>query len=146
MAAPEGFATLTPVLIVNSAADTIETCKNGFGAEVCGIVKNPKTGKILHACLKIGESTLFVADAAMENGMHPTGRQEFYLYVDDVERAYEKVCGLGLEGVEGPTDMFWGDRVAEVIDSAGNTWKLAQKVRDVTPEEIEANVLKMIGG
>ena len=146
MAAPKGFATLTPVLIVNSAADTIETCKNGFGAEVCGIVKNPKTGKILHSCLKIGESTLFVSDVAPEIGMHPPGRQEFYIYVDDVEQAFQKTCGLGLEGVQEPTEMFWGDRVAEVTDSAGNTWKLAQKIKDVTPEEIEANVLKMVGG
>jgi len=145
MAAPKGFATLTPVLIVNSAADTIETCKNGFGAEVCGIVKNPKTGKILHACLKIGESTLFVCDAAPENGVQPTGRQEFYLYVDDVQKALEKARGLGLEAVQEPEDMFWGDRVAEVVDSAGNTWKLAQKIKDVTQEEIEANVRAMIG-
>lgn len=143
MAAQIGFSTLTPALIVNSAADTIEACKNTFGAEVCGIVKNPKTGKILHSCLRIGNSTLFISDAAPEIGMHPTGRQEFYLYVKDVDQAYQKACDLGLEGLQEPAEMFWGDRVAEVIDSTGNTWKLAKKSKDVTPEEIEANVQKM---
>ncbi len=39
--------------------------------------------------------------------------------------------------------MFWGDRVGAVRDVDGNLWKLAQKVRDVSPEEMEEAMKNM---
>ena len=36
-----------------------------------------------------------------------------------------------------PADMFWGDRVGTLQDEHGNTWKLAHRVREVTPEEMQ---------
>ena len=40
--------------------------------------------------------------------------------------------------------MFWGDRIANVKDIDGNTWKLTQAVRDVSPEEIEEAMKAMV--
>jgi hypothetical protein len=40
--------------------------------------------------------------------------------------------------------MFWGDRVSKLTDENGNTWSLAQKVRDVSPEEIDSAVKQMM--
>jgi PhnB protein len=34
------------------------------------------------------------------------------------------------------TDMFWGDRVGEVVDTSGHRWELATHKEDLTPEEI----------
>ncbi len=34
-------------------------------------------------------------------------------------------------------DMFWGDRMGTVVDAWGNEWSLAQRTRDMTPEEMK---------
>jgi PhnB protein len=144
MSAPEGFATVTPVLIVNNAAGVIDSYKDGLDAEIMGILNCPKTGKVLHACIKIGSSTLFISDIFPEMGERETGRQEFYIYVENVEAAIQKAKAAGFNEIQEPQEMFWGDRVSKLTDENGNTWSLAQKVRDVSPEEIDSAVKQMM--
>lgn len=137
------FSTLTPVIINDHAQKTIDALRDTLGAQVCGVMNCPKTGKVIHAALQIGSSSLFVSDAFPEMGMPATGRQQFYLYVDNVDAAFDKAVKAGWKEKEKPEDMFWGDRVAAVEDCAGNTWKLAVHVRDVAPEEMAAAIQKM---
>ncbi len=133
---PECFSTLTSVIIVDGAQKTIDSLQKALGAEVDCVMNCPDSGKVMHGSLRLGESTLFVSDECKEMGMHATGRQQFYLYVDNVDQSFEKAKGAGWSETEPLQDMFWGDRVGAVQDGNGNTWKLAQKVRDVTPEEM----------
>jgi len=140
---PEGFSTLTPVIISKDARATIEDYKNALGAEVCGIMDCPKTGKVVHGGLKIGGATLFVSDEFPEMGMPATGQQQFYLYVENADNAFNKAKDAGWVVANDPEDMFWGDRIGTLKDKNGNTWKLAQKVRDVSPEEMEEAMKKM---
>ena len=141
---PEGISTLTSSVIVDDAKATIEAYQKGLGAEVMGTLNCPKSGKIIHACLKIGGASLFVYDAILEMGMTPTGRQQFYLYVDNADNAFEKAKNAGWQTQSDPEDMFWGDRVGKLTDLNGNTWSLAQKVRDVSPEEMQSAVQQMV--
>lgn len=141
---PEGYSTLTPVIISKNAQAAIDSYKNILGADdSCGIMLCPKTGKVGHAGLKIGGSTIFVSDAFPEDGKNITGQQEFYLYVENADNAFTKAKNAGWEVISSPEDMFWGDRIAAVKDRDENTWKLAQKVRDVSPEEMEDTIKKM---
>ncbi len=141
---PEEYSTLSPVIISKNAEATIEAYKDILGAEInCGIMLCPKTGKVGHAGLKIGDSTIFISDAFPEEGIEITGRQEFYLYVENADNAFNKAKNAGWSVVKDPEDMFWGDRIGAVNDLDGNTWKLAQKVRDVSPEEMEEAMKKM---
>ncbi|MGZ3430113.1 MAG: VOC family protein, partial [Polyangia bacterium] len=34
-------------------------------------------------------------------------------------------------------DMFWGDRLGQVVDPFGNKWNLAQHIKDMTPDEMK---------
>ncbi len=141
---PEDYSALSPIIISKNAQATIDGYKNILGAEEhCGIMLCPKTGKVGHAGLKIGSSTIFVSDAFPEEGKDITGRQEFYLYVENADNAFAKAKNAGWGVVSDPEDMFWGDRIGAVKDGDGNTWKLAQKVRDVSPEEMEEAMKKM---
>lgn len=142
---PEGFSPLTPVIILDKATDAIETYQKALGATVCGIMKCPKTNKVMHSCLNIGGSTLFVSDIIPEMKMQATGRQEFYIYVDNADQAYDQAKGAGFKGIMDPEDMFWGDRMCALTDTNGNTWKLAHHVRDVPKEEMEAMMKQMAG-
>lgn len=140
---PEGYSTLTPVIISKDAKATIENYKNALGANVRGIMECPQSGKIMHACLNIGDSTIFVSDECPDMNITVSGKQEFYLYVENTDNAFEQAKKSNWSEVSEPEDMFWGDRIGSVKDVDGNTWKLAQKVRDVTEEEMADAIKKM---
>ncbi len=141
---PKDYSTLSPVIISKNAQATIDEYKNILNAEEnCGVMTCPKTGKIAHAGLKIGDSTIFVSDAFPEEGMNITGQQEFYLYVENTDNAFNKAKSARWNVVSVPEDMFWGDRIGTVKDGDGNTWKLAQRIRNVSPEEMEEAMKKM---
>ncbi len=65
---PEGFHSVTPSLILNGAANAIELYKKAFNAEELYRMETPHTAKIMHACIKIGNSMLFISDVAPEMG------------------------------------------------------------------------------
>jgi len=134
---PEGFATITPSLNLNNAAQAIETYKKAFGAQELYRMECPGgTGKIMHACLTIGNSKIFLADAMPDMGCGPSN-SNFYLYMDDVDAAFKQARSAGLDEMMPPADMFWGDRTGTVKDSFGNAWTIATHVRDVSPKEME---------
>ena len=137
------FSTLTSVLIVDGAQATIDSYVQALGAEVMGVMNCPQSNKVIHAGLKFGESTLFISDTFPEMDLKPTGRQQFYLYVDNADSAFGKAKSAGFTGIEEPQDTFWGDRVGTLSDANGNTWKLGHKVRDVSPEEMMKAIQQM---
>lgn len=134
---PAGFATVTPTLNINGAAKAIALYDKAFGASEDYRMECPETGKVMHACLSVGDSKLFVADAMPEMGCGTPSNSTFYLYVDDVDAAYKQAKQVGLSEVMQPEDMFWGDRVGGLKDAFGIQWTLATHVRDVSPAEME---------
>lgn len=133
---PEGFATVTSSLVLNNAAAAIELYKKALGATEDYRMEMPDGGKIMHACLTIGDSKIFLGDANSE--MCPASTSNFYLYIDDVDAAYKTAKSAGFESLgTGPEDMFWGDRIGGLKDKFGNRWTLATHVRDVSPADME---------
>jgi PhnB protein len=43
-------------------------------------------------------------------------------------------------------DAFWGVRTGEVLDPSGHRWAFDQPMREVSVEEIEAQLAAMFGG
>jgi uncharacterized glyoxalase superfamily protein PhnB len=134
-AIPEGFHTLTPSLIVDGAAKAIELYKKAFGATEEYRMACSESGKIMHACLKIGSSKIFLCDV-MPNMSLPSAAH-FYVYVNDVDQAFQQATESGLEKKHALSDMFWGDRTGVVKDPFGNSWTLATHKRDISPQEME---------
>jgi uncharacterized glyoxalase superfamily protein PhnB len=48
-----------------------------------------------------------------------------YVYVEDVDQAYDKALSLGANSIEEPEEMSYGDRRAMIRDSWGNYWQIA---------------------
>ena len=138
-AIPEGFHTVTPGLTCKNAAAAIELYKKAFGATEIMRMPSPD-GRIMHAELKIGDSHLFLADeyagmsAAPTPGAAPS--QSLYLYVKDVDSAYQKAVDAGCTGAMPVADMFWGDRFGKLADPFGHEWAMATHKEDLSPEEI----------
>jgi len=133
----EGYSTLTPVIITKDARATMKGYQHALGVEVRETMDCPQSGNLMHACLTIGNSTIFLGQEAPIQGFALTERQELYLYVENAENALKKAVEAGWEALSKPEDMFWGDRIAAVKDIDGNTWKLVQAIRDVSQEEME---------
>ena len=138
-AIPEGFNTITPLIVVGDGNAALDLYEKALGAEVIGKLTIPGSDKILHAMVQVGSSKLFLCDESPDMGMLAPSSDvgtRFYLYVDDVDGAHSKAKGAGLKEIAAPEDMFWGDRTAVMEDPWGHRWTLATHVRDVTPEEM----------
>ncbi len=135
---PEGFHTITPTLTVNGADKAIELYERAFGAtEIYRMEAPDGSGKIIHACLQVGNSMLFLADVNPAMGCATPSVSTFYLYIDDVDASFNQARKAGLTETYPVQDMFWGDRTGSLKDPFGIQWTLATHVREVTPEEME---------
>jgi uncharacterized glyoxalase superfamily protein PhnB len=61
-AVPEGSHTVTPSLVVRDASRAIEFYKRAFGAQEILRMPGPEGKGIMHAEIKIGDSTIYLSD------------------------------------------------------------------------------------
>jgi PhnB protein len=131
-AVPEGFHTVTPYLVASDAAAVIDFLQRAFDATLCERIDDEKR-RIRHALLKVGDSMVMLTDGNEECPPAPAG---FYLYMSEIDAAYDRALRAGGVSVMEPADQFYGDRNAGVRDACGNTWWLATHIEDVSREEI----------
>jgi uncharacterized glyoxalase superfamily protein PhnB len=60
-----------------------------------------------------------------------------HLYVDDVDKSFQRAVDAGCEVAAPLMDAFWGDRYGKVKDPFGIQWGIATHKADLTPEEID---------
>lgn len=145
---PAGYHSVTPSLTVKDAKAAIEFYAKAFGAVENFILPDPKSGGISHAEFNIGNCAIMISDEYPEAGaLAPqVGKGGlFIIYVKDVEAAFKQAVEAGAAVLFEPTDQFWGDRTARVADPFGYRWTLAQKVRDMSPEELAGVTAAMFG-
>jgi PhnB protein len=128
---PDGYHSVTPYLTVNGAEKLIDFVKQAFGAEE--LLRMPGPDGIGHAEVKIGNSIVMLGDAGTAGEPRPA---TLYLYVEDTDQTYKRAMEAGGTTLEEPSDQFYGDRRAAVIDPVGNQWFIATHVKDPTPEEM----------
>lgn len=131
---------ITPHIICEGAADAIAFYQKAFGAvEVMRLAGDD--GRIMHAALKIGDSTLMLADDfPAYGGLGPKALKgspvTLHLYSPDVDAAFQQAVDAGASVRMPVADMFWGDRYGQVTDPYGHHWSIATHVRDVSPEDM----------
>jgi uncharacterized glyoxalase superfamily protein PhnB len=129
---PEGYYTVTPWIIVRSAAQLLDYLKEAFGAEEIARVYN-EDGTIGHAEVWIGDSVVMMFDA---KEAWPDTPSFLRLYVEDGDAVYQQALKAGATSVTEMTNMFWGDRVGRVRDPFGNLWWIQTRIEDVDLEEM----------
>jgi len=131
---PDGYHSVTPYLTVRGAEKVIEFLKQAFGAKLShDAIKRPD-GSIMHAQVIIGDSRVMIAE---ENEMAKATTSTLYLYVPNVDIAYQLALKAGGKTVMEPSDMFYGDRSGGVKDPSGNSWFIATHKEDVAPQELQ---------
>ncbi|HTH44101.1 MAG TPA: VOC family protein [Oxalicibacterium sp.] len=144
---PEGMHTITPHLVCANASEAIAFYQKAFGATEMFRLPAPN-GKLMHASVRIGDSTVMLADEFPECGSNgPIALKgtpvTLHMYVQDADAAFKRAVDAGATVRMPLQDMFWGDRYGVVVDPSGHNWSIAAHLRDVPREEMEAAVKKM---
>jgi len=124
--------------LVRGAAQLIDFLKEAFGAQEAYRVPGPEG--IMHAEMRIGDSTVMLADAMGGFGPMP---MVLFLYVEDADAVYKRALQAGGTSIQELKDQFWGDRAGAVKDDFGNVWWIATHVEDVSFEELERRQREM---
>jgi PhnB protein len=142
----KNYGAISTMLTVVDVQKAYEFCQKAFAFEGRGIMPGPD-GKPMHAELKLRESVVMLGQECPERqafsaktlGNTPT---TLYLYVEDVDQSATRAANAGATLLQPPTDMFWGDRTALLVDSQGNKWMLATHKSEPTPQQMEAEMKK----
>ena len=136
---PDGTHSRTPFLICAGAADAIEFYTRAFNAVELSRVPGPG-GKLMLAMLWIGNSALALTDEFPEwGGFRPKSLEgspvTVHLYVENADAAVEQAVVAGAKITMPLTDMFWGDRYAQLEDPFGHRWSIGTHMRDSSPAD-----------
>jgi PhnB protein len=134
---PENYTSVTPWIISPSSANLIEFLKAAFDAEEIpnSRIKN-EDGVIIHVVVKIGNAMVMLFDSRKDWAPTPSF---FNLYVEDIEKIYQKSIQLGATSVTNITTLYFGEKVCRILDPFGNLWWINQRIEEIDytkPEEI----------
>jgi len=137
---PEGYHSITPVLIVKDGNAAIEFYKKGFDVEERHRMKSPD-GRVAHAELKLGDSIFMLSDEYPEMKCHSPNSiggspVSMYVYVEDVDELFNKAVSAGAKVLDPVKDQFWGDRHGRLEDPFGHLWSMATHKKDLSEEEM----------
>lgn len=143
-----GAYTLNAYITIDGCSDAIEFYKKAFGAKEKGRLMMPN-GTIGHAEIDIEGSLLMMADenadwgnkGPLSIGGNP---MTFGLYVKDCDAVFQKAIDAGATSLMAIDDMFYGDRVGQVMDPFGYKWMIATHKEDMSYEEMQSRFDKML--
>jgi PhnB protein len=142
--------TVTPHLICAGAANAIEFYKKAFDAVETSRMPG-SNGKLMHASIRIGDSTVMLVDDSPEYGMLGPkalkGTPVFvHLYVKDADAFAARAAAAGAKITMPVTETFWGDRYGQLEDPFGHRWSVATHVKDVSSDDMRKAMQAMSAG
>jgi len=137
---PDGYAAVTPYLVIQGAGAAIEYYKKVFGATERMRMDAPG-GMIGHAEITVGSSVIMLADESPDMGFR--GPKTFggtpvslMLYVPNVDEVFKRAVDAGAKQLRPVENQFYGDRMGTLEDPFGHVWSIGTHVEDVAPEEM----------
>ena len=121
---PNNYNSVSPYLVVNGAAATIEFLKRAFGAIELRSYPGA-AGKLAHAEVRIDDTVVMLADG-MEGW--PALPCHVHVYVSDVDATYRRALAAGAISVQEPVRKGDEDKRSGVKDPSGTTWWIATQV------------------
>ena len=134
--------TLTPYLVARNAEAAIGFYTEAFGATELFRMTDPGDGRVGHAELTIGGALMMLADEYPDFGaLSPDSiggtAVTLHLSVEDTDATVATAAAAGALVLRAPADQSFGERTATLLDPFGHRWMLAQKIEDVTPQEMQ---------
>lgn len=113
----QGLGTVLPYVHPEGARKYIDFLIRAFGAEVLAVAEY--AGRVMNAAVRVGDGVLEMGEPADRTGIPLNG---FFLFVEDVEAAYERALAAGATAVRPPQDIPYGLQSAIVKDPGGYLW------------------------
>ena len=140
-AIPDGFNSVSAYLIVSDVDEALKFYAKALGAEPGCVMRTPDGSAVMHAEMRIGNSTVMLGSenpqwqmkSAKTLGGSPVS---VHIYVDDADELYQRAIDAGCEAEQPLADAFWGDRYGKVRDPFGLQWGIATHKEDVSEEEM----------
>jgi PhnB protein len=147
---PDGYPRVTPYLYVDGAEAAIKFYTSVLDAKERMRIPAPG-GKIGHAELELGDSVIMLSDEYPQmgtNGPKSIGGTPVTLsvYVQDVDRVFDRAIKAGAKPLRGVENQFYGDRSGQFEDPFGHHWNVSTHVEDVSPDEMAKRAAKMMNG
>ncbi|MFI6042505.1 VOC family protein [Nocardia sp. NPDC051321] len=141
---PKEFPGVTPVLVTDDSPTAIKFYEEAFDAKVLGGARE-SNGKWWYCELFINGGRMMVQDVHPDDMPFKAPTAEppaklggtaslVHIYVNDVDASYRRAIEAGAKSLQEPTDLFWGDRNAGIIDPAGHRWIISTRVKNVDLE------------
>jgi PhnB protein len=141
---PSNYPSLIPVAALERCEQAVAFYKSVLGATENLRLSMPD-GSIAHIELKIGSSMLMLGEAMPAHG-YPATTLRLSVYVPDCDATFRKAIAAGATEKRPLTDQFYGDRSGAVVDPWGLEWTFLTHIKDMTPQEMEAEMKRLYGG
>ncbi|HXB64978.1 MAG TPA: VOC family protein [Solirubrobacteraceae bacterium] len=137
---PDDYRRITPYLYVDGAGAAIDFYCSVLGATERMRMAAPG-GRVGHAELQLGDSTLMLADENPDMGVRGPkavggASSALHVYVEDVDSVFDRAVQAGARALRPVENQFYGDRSGQFEDPFGHRWSVATHVEDVPPEEM----------
>ncbi len=132
---PDGYHSVQPYLMLKDCSSAISFYTQAFGAKEKMRMPNPD-GRIGHAEITIGDSTIMMADEAPQmeafSVEHYGGSPiSLLIYTEDCDAMYKQALTAGAKSLREPADQSYGDRMSGVQDPFGYKWYIATALPNV---------------
>jgi len=131
-----------PYLYIKGAARAIEFYAKAFGARESYARIADGDGRVGHAEITIGNSTLMLADEHPEIGVVSPAtlggsHMSFVINVPNVDDVVKQAVAAGGRLSRPVENKFYGHRSGEITDPFGYRWTLSTKIEDLSEEEVQ---------
>lgn len=130
-AKPVGVTWVSPHLMIKDIEPLLDFYQKAFGFEILEAVKGPD-GIVVHAELRCKDQMLMLGKSGAHGGTTKSPKEtgvespmNLYIYCEDVDTFYQHAVSAGAKSQSAPENMFWGDRMCQLIDPEGYSWCFA---------------------
>ena len=141
---PDSTSVVIPRLFCRDPVAEIAFCAETFGA--VELNRRPGAdGKTAHALVTIGSAMVMIESewpGVANRAPSPDGSSPvvIYVYVENVDETVARAEVAGAKTLMAPTNQFWGDRTAWIMDPSGHVWTVATRIEESTEEERKARL------
>jgi PhnB protein len=143
------LSTITPHVVVHDAAQAAEWYGSVFGAEERGRLEVPG-GKLMQVELWFGDTQVMLADEFPDLGvLSPLSvggtATVLHFATSDADSVWQRALEGGAQVRQPLHDAFWGERYGQITDPFGHRWGIAQRLRDLSRDELVSAVNEAFG-